>query len=621
VTRQDLVNIASGHLHAEQMVDAARAIAEFSGIPAKRVDNNKIALELCNSLFYWCLNNDRYDYAAQLIWGETLFTAKPRCTRMVWNELKESDSLMLMGAASMSKSYGAGAWFLLDWVRDPEYTSVNVVGPSEDHLKDNLFTHLVTMHRSSTLPLPGVIGDLFIGLDPRAKKSAIRGIIIPTGKKSGRLQGRKAVPRKKPHPIFGRMSRIRFFLDELEKIPVGVWKDIDNIFANMDGEAGRFKIAGAFNPEDPSGQVALRCEPPQGWEAFNPESDELWTSKRGWRVLRLDAAKCENVVENRVIYPGLQTRIGFDRIISNAGGVDTPGYWTMARACFPRGGAIYSVFSTTLATKMRGEFMFAEEPMNVASVDSALEGSDTAEMAVGRFGKAIGIRYAPSFEHPNGREVLFRDALGKPRMRWALQLDQIFPLAKGDTVKVAMEVKEKAQKFKVAPGCLMLDRTGNGAGVHDLLKSLWSEEVRGVNYQESATEKKILEEDTKTAKEEYERVVSELWFAAKKWSEFEFLKVKPEAMSEELARELTGRRYDAAKLTRVESKVDYKSRGNPSPNKADALTLLVHAARTASGVIPSAADDCAGTVVTGQGQHEEPIPVICCESNRFDDLD
>lgn len=623
ISREELVRVVSGNLHADQMVDAARAIALFSGSKPALVDDKDSALEWCNSLFFWTLNNDRYDWAARLIWNERLFTYEPRCTQMVWDEIKANNSLMLMGAASMSKSYGAGGWLLLDWVRDPEYTSVNLVGPSEDHLKDNLFTHLVTLHSQSTLPLPGIIGDLFIGLDSKKRKGAIRGIVIPIGKRpAGRLQGRKRVPRKDFHPKLGSMSRIRFFLDELEKIPVGVWKDIDNVFSNLDADVDGFKLITAFNPEDPSGQVAIRCEPEKGWSEFDPETDERWTSKRGWRVLRLDAARCENVVQNKVVFQGLQTRTGFDRIIQNAGGKDTPGYWTMARACFPRGGAIYSVISDLVLERSRGIYMFAEEPAPVCGGDLALEGGDAAELAFGRFGKAIGIRRPPTHEFPNGREVIFKDRRGMPHFRWAIQLDAIIQLPKGDTVKMAQNIRAECIKRKVQPGSLMLDRTGNGAGVHDLLKSLWSEQVLGVNYSESATDRKIMEEDSKTAAEEYGRADSELWFALKKWLEFQFFAVQPEVMAEDLVKQLTGRRYTPGKLTKVESKVDYKSRGNPSPNKADAVTLLVHAVRVGFGCVPSALNTTTQeAIVSGTGVERGPCPVVVGVTDKFEDLD
>lgn len=622
MTRPELIDVVSGHIHADQMVEGARAIAEFSGVKPSLVDD-KSALEYVNSLFYWCLNNDYYPWAAQLIWNERLFTYKPRCTQMVWDEIAANNSLMLMGAASMSKSYGAGGWLLLDWVRDPEYTSVNLVGPSEDHLKDNLFTHLVTLHSQSAIPLPGVMGDLFIGLDPRKRKGAIRGIVIPIGKRpAGRLQGRKRVPRPQFHPKLGAMSRIRFFLDELEKIPMGVWKDIDNVFSNLDSDVDGFKLLGAFNPEDPVGQVSIRCEPEKGWGEFDPENDERWMSKRGWRVLRLDAARCENVIQNKIVYPGLQTKQGFDRIIQNAGGRDTPGYWTMARACFPRGGAIYSVISDYIVERAQRTFLFAEEPVNVCGGDLALEGGDAAELAFGRFGKTVGCRYAPSLDFPQGREVMFKDKRGHPIFRWGLQLDEIVKLPKGDTVKMAQAIRVECLKRKINPNALMLDRTGNGAGVHDLLKSLWSEQVMGLNYSEAATDRKILEEDSKKCNEEYGRADSELWFALRKWLEFNFYAISPAAYSSELVKELTGRRYMPGKLTKVESKVDYKSRGNASPNRADACTLLLHAVRVAFGCVPSALDNATPESIVGTGPVERgPCPTFVDETNQFRSLE
>ena len=623
MNRDELIIQVGGHLHADQHIDAGRLIASFSGANPRAVDKQEVALEWNNSLLFYCLNNNRYEDAAGLLWGKNLFDPRPRATKMVWEALRTTSLSMFMGAASQSKSYSGGVWLLLDWIRDPEFTNVALVGPSENHLKDNLFTHLVSLHNASTLPLPGIIGDLFIGLDTKNRKGAITGIVIPLGKRpAGRLQGRKRVPRKVAHPTLGLMSRSRFFLDEMEKIPLGVWKDVDNLAGTLTTDIDAVKIMGAFNPEDPTGQVALRCEPTKGWEHFDADADQQWTSKRGWNVVRLDAAKSENVLEKKEIFPGLQTYEGFQRIITNSGGTDTPGYWTMARACFPKGGATFSVLPSTLLTRTRGEFMFSEEPDIVAGGDLALEGGDTAELAVGRFGRAVGVRYPASFDHPKGREVIFKDRNNQTRFRWALQVDQIFPLPKGDTVKMAEEIKSACQKLKIKPGHLMLDRTGNGAGVHDFLKSLWSDEVRGVNYMQSATEKKILEDDTKTAKEEYERIVSELWFALKKWAEFNFIRIKPSAFTDELAKELEGRRYASGKLTKVETKDEYQSRGNSSPNKADALTLLLHGVRVAFNIAPNSLDDMAGITNASSGlDPRAPVPMLTDVTSSQDSLE
>ena len=86
---------------------------------------------------------------------------------------------------------------------------------------------------SRTIPLPGTVGKLFIGMDAKERKGSITGVVVPLGKKAaGRLQGVKRDPRKKPHHIFGKLSRMFVFLDEIANIPIGIWRDIDNVMSN-----------------------------------------------------------------------------------------------------------------------------------------------------------------------------------------------------------------------------------------------------------------------------------------------------------------------------------------------------------------------------------------------------
>lgn len=619
VTREELVNGIAEFVHSERMLEAGKLILTFSKADPALCKDEDTARNLVSSIFYWCLNAERYDWAAKIAWDKNLFHLDIHFTRLIWKEVKTSKMLMLMGSASTSKSYAMGVWLLLDWVRDPEYTNVSLVGPSEDHLRDNLFSHLVTLHQQASIPLPGITGDLFIGLDTKKRNGCIRGVVIPLGKRpAGRLQGRKRKPRKgAPHPVFGRMSRMRIFLDEFEKIPSGVWKDIDNVVANLTEDPEGFKLVGAFNPEDPFGNVAVRCEPVTGWEGFDPDKDEVWTSKRNWRVVRLDAAKSENVVARKELYPGLQTYEGFQAIVENSGGTDSPGYWTMARACFPRTGAVFNVIPSLMLNKSKGEFIFIDQPTPCGGVDVALEGSDTAEFAAGLFGQVVGIKHRPNFEHPDGWTEYFVDESQRRIIRYGLQVNQIFPLVPGDTVSMAKQIMENSQRLGIAPEWLLLDRTGNGAGVHDLLKGMWSQAVLGVNFSESATDKKILEEDTKPAKEVYKYLVSEVWFALKKFIEFDLFKMLETQDEPEVMKQMGGRRYAAGKLTQVESKPDYKSRGNKSPNKADAVTLLVHVVRLASGLILSGLR-MKSTVSAGNSS--KPVCRVDV-SNRYDDLE
>lgn len=600
-------------LHRDDVIGAAKAFSEIRGLGLK-ISAPPHAIAVLTSLLHWLLNQGAYAEAARLLWSPSIFSAEPYAAQLVWDTLQGSSSYLLMGAASMSKSYAGGAWHLLDWVRDPEYTTVQVVGPSENHLEANLFSHLIRMHRESKIPLPGQIGELFIGLDPRDLRSSISGVIIPPGKKGGRLQGTKRTNRPTAHPVFGVQSRLRIFIDEMEKVPPGVWKDVDNVFSNMDSDVEGFKIGGAFNPEDPSGACAIRCEPIRGWESIDRDKDDRWVSKRGWNVCRLNAMKSENVIQRRKIFPGLQTREGVERIVQNAGGWNSAGVYTMVYALFPPRGMVSTVINAQMLSGIKADYFWVGKTLNVGGVDVALEGGDTAYFAAGRVGMATGYRT------PDGVEVHFLDESKNVSPRPALQMDQLFALPKADTVGLADEIKKYAKQLDIPLAHLMLDRTGNGAGVHDVLKSSDSG-VMGVNYSENASETKVLAEDTDTAILTYDRALSELWFALRKWLEVKAIMVGPYVDTDELFRELTGRQVhssDRTKKQRVESKKDYKDRnGGASPDRADAFTLLLHGARKVSGFVPS----MVSTDYSATTRPEEPRKPKVGVTDRLDSLE
>jgi hypothetical protein len=150
------------------------------------------------------------------------------------------------------------------------------------------------------------------------------------------------------------------------------------------------------------------------------------------------------------------------------------------------------------------------------------------------------------------------------------------------------QVMETNRKSGTRPEYYGCDRTGHGAGVADLIKYEWSTIIHDVNYSESATEEKLMTEDSKTCKETYDRMATELWFAMRMWFEFGYLLIHPSMDMAKLSAQLANRRFRVlAGRSKTESKKDFESRGFTSPNDADSLSLLVHAARKGSGVILS----------------------------------
>jgi hypothetical protein len=431
--------------------------------------------------------------------------------------------------------------------------------------------------------------------------SSIKGVVIPLGRvrKAGRLQGVHRKPRANPHPVFGELSRLFIFVDEIENVPGGLWSDIDNVLSNVQerGAGEGFKLFGAYNPSNQYDEVGKRAEPDFGWGNMDPEQHFRWVSKRGWDVLRLDGERSENVVSGKSIFPGLQTRAGLETMARNAGGRDGAGYWTMGRGMYPPQGVTLSIIPAGMLPKMRGEFIWYDDPTPVAACDLALEGGSSAVYTLGKWGRATGINYPPSLEHPGGHRQMFKDRAGNTIPRWGLLAVQQFSLPKGETVEMKNRIIELNRKAGVKGEFFSCDRTGAGAGIADLLRYEWSSAIHDVNYSQGCSKDKVMVEDTKTCNEQYERMNSELLFVTRSWAEFNYLLLHPSLELAKLSQQMTQRFFrSSGGKTRAESKSDYMMRGNASPDEFDSLTLLVHAARKGSGVTLSMKLDASADV-------------------------
>lgn len=618
------IELAAPLLHSGDRIKAANVILDALGQP--RVNEETAALTMLNTALRWCLDRDRKDLAAKLLWTPTQFTPEPRSVRLIWNAVEKHQFVLLMGASSMGKTYTPGVYLFLEWLRDPEYTLVRAIGPSENHLRDNLFTHLVMLHQNASIPLPGVVQDLFIGLNPKNRKGGLAGTVIPQGKANkgaGRLQGGKRSPRKKAHPVFGKMSRLFILLDEIENIAQGIFVDLNNLTSNIDSDVdGGFKVIGSFNPKEPSAPPArLSCPKSEGgWKDFDVDTDEEWESAAGFHVVRLDAERCENVVSGKTIYPGLQTKAGLLKLEALSGGKTSAGYYTFGRGAYPPQGTDETLFYTALLDARLATPLWVGQTWPVGGSDLALEGGAHAQFCDGTFGMATGVRL------PNGHIEAFRDASGAPRARPALYAREINPMPKSDTMPMARSVMNKSLSHRIDPSWLAVDRTGVGSGVHDLLKGMWGP-VIGVNYSEGSSDTKILEEDSAPASEMYGRIDSELWIAARRLTEHGFIWFNP-AMGARavLWQQLCGRKYNPSKRDRVESKGEYKSRGNPSPDEADAFTLMVHAMRMTSGSSFSVQrwQQLSADTLRQSGMYDfegDVSPAIVDPTNRIDSLE
>jgi hypothetical protein len=287
-----------------------------TGVNGKIVLGEKLAKQVVSQYVQSLLNADQFEAAATVLWGEAVYDWRPHSAQETWRCLFEYDKLLIQGAGAMGKTFNAAAWFLLDWMRDPEYTCVKVVSLTEAHAQRNVFAAIKTFYRTA-LVRPEFEGseDLVKSIQANDDdKNGIHLVAVPKGDSGmGTLRGFHPSPRSKAHPKWGRMSRTHVVLDEAEEVPAGVWEGLQNILsaADTEGAKGRIKIFGASNPKDRTSEFGKRCEPTRGWQSVDCEEDFEWESRDGWHILRLDAARCENVVKRKIVFHGFQTFQGY----------------------------------------------------------------------------------------------------------------------------------------------------------------------------------------------------------------------------------------------------------------------------------------------------------------------
>ena len=486
-------------------------------------------------------------------------------------------------------TYGVGAWMLLDYLRDPLYTSVKLGAVNEDHLRKNLFAHVASLHRACSIPSKYDIqvrdSDLWMGIKEAGNEFGVSGIAFKQSQDtSGQFKGYKAKPvRKTKHPKFGYMGRLRVLGDEGQNWPGGPFKDFNSLTASMSGP-DLIKIGMAFNPESVSCHVVQLAEPPDGWTADDMEHLYDYESKAGWWVCRLDAARSENVIQKKIVYPGLQTFEGYMSYLKS-GGDNSANYSCFARGWPPMKGSVNTIVPPSWPQDARAEAVFIETPIDLAAVDLAFMGKDAAQMAVGRWGLASG------YYDQQRKFVKFKDRLdiSRDKPRHVLQIDQLLPMQKHDNaVTMAEEIMGRCNILKIKPENCAIDTTGIGFGTGSHLRKVWGD-VFTIAWNEGATERKILAEDQEGANKQVDGVMSEMWWALRQWlnpSCRAFL-INPIVPSNPIHTQFTSRRYETGKNgIKVESKDKYKARNQHSPDEADAIVMLIHLVRKVSDVIP-----------------------------------
>lgn len=574
--------------------DFAAAVAKNDALN-KTVDGPDQLMKIAWAYLYVLLSRRDFVAAAMILWDQETFTPEPHCVQLMWEALFTKRMIGVMGGGGMGKTYSASAFFLLEWITDPEWTRFQVASASEDHLKKNLYADIVRLHQGASINLPGEPDTEAISLNKKTGMGIFT-LILPGGPLSkGKIKGAHTKPRPY-HPLFKRRSRVFTLIDEAQEVPQNIFGEIPNRFSTVvAGDVDHLKFVITANPKDQYSQFGQACKPACGFDNL-PLEVETWESDTGWAVVSLNAMRHENVVQRKIVFPGFVTYDGVQVWLRKChGDANDPEMWTYVYGRFPPQGITHSVIKSAWINRSEGEWVFDTIPFNVAAVDPGFTG-DLATMAIGRVGRAVMWRSYDGWEH----------RLKTPAMK--IQVDVVAILPRGDTQELANEVMSRLKLFNVEPPYFAIDKTGVGLGVHDVIRRQWKEKVNalgmddaglapicGLHYAQEPSQIKVADEDTETPKDIYDRMASELWFAGAKLFEYDVIRVGrgvDRQTFSELSSRQGGMLLGRSKKLGVESKDAYKVRtGSNSPDRADCVLMLLHAGRTTTpGLIPKAQD-------------------------------
>jgi hypothetical protein len=533
--------------------------------PTERIHNVEAAISALTYLYHQLLNQNKWSHAAVLCWGTNIFDPRAFHVREVWRGLGNFNKIIFPGASSLGKTYNTNIRDLMDWSRDPWHTTIKYISTTMGHAKAQPMANIVRFHRDSIIPLPGRVseGGGYLGMDRDDKRASISTVAIDKGSelegKSGKLQGFHPYPRRKPHPIFGSLSRVRARLEECEDIPDPVWPGVENMLSTYGG--GHVAVSAAYNPRKIQTMTARMAEPPKGWGHFDLDKMKEWDSKQGWHVIRLDGADCENVKERRIVYQGMLDIEGYSR------DPDSADYYSLSRGAYPVQSVTFAIISPASLYQSRGIFIWERPPIYLAALDMAEEGGDEAIFTSARYGKAIAFQ-------PEGKPLVNFKV-----NRYAVQIDQQFPLRKQNTILMGMDAMRLCRQLHVRPEWFALDCTST-VNLRDWLRLKWGN-ILGVKWGGAASDIPILEESSEKASDLYADCKTEMYFAVSSWAEFGFMGFSPHMDTSQLFTELTAINYRPVGKTMKQcelSSITRKQLGR-SPDHASSCVMIVHLIR------------------------------------------
>ena len=454
----------------------------------------------------------------------------------------------IMGGSGVGKTYTLAHIVLLDYLANPGETTTSLTTVTADGLRLRMWGDLMRAYEAMAPEIKGAFkvfsssNRMNIMLRDGGRdmeKYIIEGMATSrTADASGRIRGKHA-PRR------------RVILDEADDMPPVIYETFANIMSDPD-----VKIVDISNATDRYSLFCKSAEPKNGWDSI--VDTDLWWPTKGGICIHLDGLQNPNIKSGgkRCTFMMDMKRV---EAIRNEFGESSKEWWSFVRGFPPPDGIVAKVWPSFAIEKARKVPVFDYQPEPVATLDPAYEYDDCV-LILGEKGKLR-----------DGKACIKATKSIKIKTREG-QKEGIAYIPKD--YQIAREVMAICKEAGVQPKNFIMDKTGNGRSVWSKLMMEWNNEIVGIEYGGSATNRPMRYGDPNKADEMVERFVSELWFRARYMAESDCLCGLSNLDAKTLD-DLNARRYERKQVTKgsrmiVETKDELKKRLGRSPDYGDA---------------------------------------------------
>lgn len=454
----------------------------------------------------------------------------------------------ICGCGGSGKSTTAAMYALIWWLCAPTESAVLIASTTIEQAKKRIWKNIRQYYMEFVKKTNGGFGTVLIG-NPKpcirpTRQDTAHGIYVVAVAKGEEQKGIDNL--KGFHP-----KRLMMIGDETDSIGQAV------VDVGVNQEIGTIEYQTIWLGNDPSlfNPLGKMMQPELGKPVTLVHKE--WTAHGGVFCLRFDAFDSPNIRDKNK-WSGIVRQQDID-IATKQFGENHPQIWIMMRGIHPPEGADDTVMSEALFVRNNCQegVVWKRSFTTLGLLDPAF-GGDRCVFRTLDYGLDTDSKVKCLVGVPITIQIDASDTKNPPEYQ------------------IAHKVKSLCESKGIKPEDFILDASGTGRGVKNVILVEWSPNINSCEFGGLCSDMPVSDEDPRPASEAYDRKVTELWYTFRVFVESGMIR----GLDPATAMEFCARKFFVKnrKIT-VEQKSEMKLRGAASPDLADCLVTGIHLLR------------------------------------------